>query len=256
MAKLSVPASALTRADALKFRRRAVIRNLNGQAVAQAWPKPRGGAQSPLQQAWVNRFSCLARARKSPIPQELDAAKLWVAMGNALYQNSPNGGLWYYRDALEVAANGKFIRYQGEPRVTTPTVRVNRSTSEAIAGGAQTVLQPNTVEWDNNLFWSSTVNPKRITFRSAGVYLIGGQVTFGSIANGYREALLRLNGAGAPIACRVSLTTAQPVILAPVGLYYFHVNDYIEFVVGTTSAATTAQINNLWALAITPEALL
>jgi len=256
VAKLSVPASALTRSDVLKSRRRAVIRNLNGQSIVQAWPKLKGPGKTPLQQAWVDRFSCLARARKSPFPAELDAAKFWVAMGNALYGNDPNGGLWYYRDALESAANGKFIRYQGEVRVTTPTVHVSRSAAENIPGGADTFLTPNTVEWDNNGFWSATLNPRRLTVKAPGLYLIGAQVTFGNIANGYREVILKQNGTSNIGVQRVALTTSQPIIITVLTVGYFHKLDYIEVQGGTTSLATTAKIDNFWLVAITPEALI
>jgi len=230
------------------------VRNSGGLIIAQSWPRPRGHAQSPRQQAWINRFACLARMRKSPFPQELDAANMWAQLGNALYANDPNGGLWYYRDVLESAAYGKLIRYQGQVRVTTPTASVKRATNQSVAGGAFVAMQPTAIDWDNNRFWDSTVNPTRLTVRSPGLYLVMATINLQTNNAGVFSCELAKNGgasfAGSKIPKNNTFTFANAV-----GLMYFNANDYVECKVFNSANTTNFQLLSFQIVAITPEAI-
>jgi len=255
MAKLNSIQKAVQRSDVLKSRRRAVLRESRGQLIMQAWPRERGPQKTELQQAWVNRFSCLARALKSPFPQMLDDATGWAKSTDSTYAGSAKPSGWYYRDVLERAAAGKLITYQEEPLIRTPTTQLYNTSFVACTNGPATTLTPTAERWDNNDFWRSTPNPTRMTFRSAGLYLIGCEIEYNSIANGTRWAILRSNGTDVLVAQRVALTTAQPIRLTALSIAYFHRNDYLEAQAQVGVNGVTAQLDSFWCVAITPENL-
>lgn len=254
MAKLKVPASALTRKDVLKFRRRAVIRQLNGESIAQAWPAPRGRPQSELQAAWTERFALLARNRKSPHPGELEAAQMWARLGNELYAGDPNGGLWYYRDVLETAAYGKLNRYQDEKRVTTPTVRATRLSNESINAGIFEFINMTAIDWDNNGFWSSTINPSRLMVKAPGLYLIGATASLETANAGFFSCEIWYNRTSLVAANRIPKNGID-TFASCVGVQYFNVGDYVEVGIFNSANTTNYQVPNFWMVAITPEAL-
>lgn len=244
MAKLDAPASSITRGDVLKVRRRVMLASWKGNVYLRKWPRPRGKKKTPLQQAWVDRFSYLARALKSPLPQSLDAAQMWA-----------KGTGWYYRDVLEVAAAGKLIRFNGEPRVTTPTARVYRNAAQAVTNGAGGYLTPDAMNWDNNVFWSPTVNPSRLTFKAPGLYLVGGHTYFNAITGGRRDMGLVVNRTTWIVEDFRTPASATALTIPVVSLWYFHANDYLEAWQFVNANGVTARLGSLWAVAITPEGI-
>jgi len=254
VAKLSAPSTAVTRQDVLKVRRRALLKSHRGEIVVQKWPRPRHHTQSPLQQAWTDRFSCLARELKSPFPWMLDDATGWAKGQEAKYGGPKGPTGWYYRDVLESAAYGKLIRFQGEVRVRTPTVKVTRTATQSLAANTETKLQPSAEVWDNNNFWSASVNPTRITFKSPGLYAVGAAIerTTGGTS---RSFIALKDQAGNVIAIQMVDGQTAPVWNSLSSVYYFHANEYMELSAYLLTGTSTWKILNLWAVAITPEAL-
>jgi len=222
-----------------------MLKGNRGVIVLAKWPRPRPGRKSELQQAWIDRFALLARRLKSPDPITLMAAQYWT-----------KGTGWYYRDILENAAYGKLIRYQGETRVITPTVSLARSSTEAVGTNVDFRMTPNVANWDNNAFWSPTINPGRMTFKSPGLYLINALAHWTDFNTHFRYNWLKVNGT-TTLGFNASAAGANLDFWSPIQqLLYCHANDYIEFWAHSNSAGDHCQISYLQAVAITPEALI
>jgi len=136
---------------------------------------------SPIQRAWAEKFKCIASWAKTPDPR---------AFNEATDKTKDSG--WYYRDMISAALAGNLIREEGVLRVTTPTVRVTRTSAESVVNGVEKYLTPNLKEWDTNVFWNSSVNPSRLTFRAAGLYQVGGRIAWNAINGGIRYVNIRL----------------------------------------------------------------
>jgi len=200
---------------------------------------------TPNRMAWVENFKLIARLSKTPDPYAFNEATRLA-----------KGTNWYYRDVLETAMSGKLIRFEDEVRVTTPTTRLERTATQSITLNTDTPIDMDALVWDNNAFWDSVTHPSRITMRSAGLYLLGGNLYYqDTTASGHRLAFLRVNGslqiANVSLLVNANLTKQLDVI----GIYYFHAGDYVELC-ARSSVNSVAVALNFWAVAITPEALL
>lgn len=246
----------ISRQDVLKVRRRVTLRENNGQVIVSKWPRQRGPAKSPLQRAWIDRFTCTAKAFSSPEPRTRDAAEHWAKTIDVKSASPIKGSGWFYRDVLVRAANNDLIQDNEEVRVKTPTFRLYRDAAQTIPSGQTITLQPNQFQWDNNSFWSPTLNPTRATFKAPGLYMVGFQISFGGGSNGARYASLRINGATTEDFAATFTTNSSGSDVNLVTLKYFHANDYVEVRASSALANNTARLLALWAVAITPEALI
>jgi len=201
--------------------------------------------RSDLQNAWVANFKEIACYTKWVDPKTFDKAT-----------ELAKGTNWYYRDVIERALSNKLIRREGETRVTTPTVRVHETVAEALVAGTTKFLTPTVKDWDNNFFWNPTVNPTRLTCRSPGLYLIGGEIQYNVLTGGYRSIRLRKNGGAVYSSQTVTVASAVGTTLQLFTVDYLHANDYIELGALTATAAVTALLANFWVVAITPEAII
>jgi len=235
----------VTRAAVMKMRQRVVMKPYRGMTVVQKWPRKRGRTQSALQQAWVDRFSLLGCLFKSPDGQVRQQAGDWAS-----------GTGWWWRDVLTSAASGELIKVPGEIKIITPTARLTRDTIEALAANVTEAINWQTAIWDNNVFWASSPNPSRVTFRAPGLYLFGAECNFeNSATDGSRALSIRANGSDLVSNVRGQDIANQDIILQAIGIYYFHENDYLEaLVLSTVASQVNAAI--LWTIAITPEQLL
>jgi len=187
-------------------------------------------------------FSCIAWLSKQPDPYTFNAAT-----------NFSKGTGWYYRDAIAAAAAGKLIRFDGAKRVTTPTALVYRAGTTALTSGVFTTLTPDTMRWDNNQFWNPTSNPERITFKSAGLYLIGGYVEFNAVTGGRRYVQISANNTTPLVQQVVTVANANATRLSLSTIYYFAANDFIEIDAQATVAGVTVALPNFWVVGIVPE---
>jgi len=243
--KLSALERKIGRGDVIKWRRRIVLSSNRAGVYVRALPKFKKGWQSPNQRAWVEAFSTTARASKTPAPTEMSAAT-----------DLAKGTLWYYRDVLQTAMYGKLFRFNHEEPVKTPTVEVYRTTTEAMTTGIEKILTPQAALWDNNVFWSATSNPTRLTVKSAGLYLIGAQVEIRPETDGSRLVRLRYDGSTYGAAVTAKTGTDFPAWMSVLEPHYFHPNEYVELAALVIGTGQTTKINTFWALAITPEALI
>jgi len=205
----------------------------------------KGPKKSPLQQAWVDNFSCMARWSKKADPR----ARAWAE------EMAPDTG-WYWRDIIESAMSGKLIRKEGEHPITTPTANIARVAAQALSGTNETTLVADTLIWDNNYFWNPSANQQRLTIRSAGLYLVGADAQFPVSNTGRRKLIIKNQDDTRIVEQSQSPGTSTTVQIAIVGLYYFHSGDYIYAVGQANQSSQTCVLNHFWALAITPEQLL
>lgn len=245
MAKLDVPFEQLFKGRKIVSPKGIVLSSNKSGIYIRARPKKSRKGLTPLRMAWVENFKLIATLSKTPDPYAFN-------MATALAK----GTNWYYRDVLETAMSGKLIRYEDEPRVTTPTVHLSRSTAESLVANTPKALTPDQYEWDNNAFWNPSVNPTHMTMKAPGLYLVGANV-FGAVsANVHRGIWMVANGVTEIANTQDAGGAADIWRQNVVGVWYFHANDYVELYAASSSGAQTVQIHDWWAVAITPEALL
>jgi len=217
---------------------------MHDKVVLRKRQPPNKRQQTENQRAWVENFKQLACWSKSPDPRAFEEAEKLAAGTN-----------WYYRDVVETALSGKLFQREGETRVTTPTAFLTRATDFQINGGAFSAIPMTAAVWDNNFFWSATVNPTRITCRTPGLYLVFGTTRLVTNNAGAMTAELCINGGASLAGSRV--TKANDFTMANVTLvYYFHANDYVEL--KCFNSANNAQFRSpgLRIVAITPEGII
>jgi len=191
----------------------------------------------------------------SPPPEQLDVATGWAKGQSPIYGGPKGSTGWYYRDVLETANYGKLVRYQGEVRVKTPSVMATRNSNFQLGGNAFAYVPMTAIEWDNNVFWSSTVNPTRLTMKSAGLYAVGATAMLNTTNAGFFSAELYVNNSRMIGGSRVPKNNANTFACVS-GIYYFHANDYVELRIFNSANTTQFQVPDFWAVAITPEALI
>jgi len=180
----------LNRRVVVKTRGFIVHKNYKGKRpYVQKWPKRRGPQKKPQVKVWIEHFAKWANWSKQPDPCAVATAKDLV----------PTTGYWT-RDVIHRAGSGKinnhrpnvplssplpylFLhppskRYEGPPKVITPTVKLRRSAAASIASGGPHDLIPDAKSWDNNAFWDSATHPERLTFRADGLYLFYGNIQY------------------------------------------------------------------------------
>lgn len=239
------PDARFSYAQVVKMRNRIVPMEQRGQVIVRKWPKKRGKKKTPAQQAWVDYFSCLASTLKQPHAKSVDFA-------NAYKKDSR----WYNRDFFYAAARGLLMRWGTGDIILTPTASVTKLVAGAAAVSADTKITPTAQEWDNNQFWNPSVNPSRLTIRSAGLYLIGAELEFSAVSGGNRRCWIKLNNTTFISRAEVPGTNTGAQQVGPVRIYYFEEGDYIEVGYFQTASGVTVKLNTFWCVAITPEGLI
>lgn len=245
MAVCDVGKGAIKKRSLQRLKRRVVVQQYNGLTVTRAWPQPKGRTRGPLEQAWIDKFTRVNQATKYA-----DACA--VSFAQCL---TPNTG-WYYRDVLATAMYGKLMNEFGEPRLKTPTAKVSRSTAVALTAGVFTILTPDVVTWDNNALWNPALNPSRITFQSAGLYLVGAQVSFTAVTGGRRFVELLDQNNVTICVSSIPVANANVMRLVVFGLFYAHAGDWMRLSVMSSVAGVSVNLEAMYALAMTPENLI
>jgi hypothetical protein len=161
-------------------------------------------------------------------------------------------------------------RYTGDPRVPTaptgdsdltaastafvqdaivthspPMARIEKNGAQTLASGTTTTITTFDVDIDTN---AMTTTANRLTFNTAGIYLVNAQVTFEPNNTGNREVIVRKNGTTNIVVGNFSAATAATNASSNAALMHeFAAADYIELRATQTSAvgldlATPAQI--------------
>ncbi len=94
------------------------------------------------------------------------------------------------------AASKQYVDWKVREEVTRPAARVRRTTNQAIPHDITTLITLDTVDYDNDTMWN-VADPSRLTVRTAGIYLVIGQIHWqGPSTSGYRITYLSHNVAG------------------------------------------------------------
>lgn len=118
-----------------------------------------------------------------------------------------------------------------------PCVRLTRVSNQSIASSVDTAIIFGTEEVDTDNMHDNVTNPTRITFRTPGVYVLGGAIEF-DVDNSGHHALSILKNGSAGI---VSGSGAAPVTtfdsIAVTSAARFATNDYVELIARQTSGS-------------------
>lgn len=147
-------------------------------------------------------------------------------------------------DLATVATSGAYSDLTGKPTIPShlgdlgvPICRARHSGAQSINTGTETVLAFNAEDFDTDTMHDNSTNNSRITFNTAGKYLIIARVPWDSSATGRRKTIFRKNGTTqiedfsyAPVASAGD--TTKSVVS---GIYEFAANDYLEVQVEQTS---------------------
>lgn len=110
-----------------------------------------------------------------------------------------------------------------------PACRVYNNAVQSLANATETALTFNSERWDTDAMHSTSVNTSRITFNTAGLYVISGHVSFAGNVTGHREVQIKLNAATYLAVLNVPAVAAvsNPYISIAT-TYKFAVADYVE----------------------------
>lgn len=258
----------LDRRQVVKARRLIHYKSYKGKPnYAQKWPKPRGPQKKPRPKAWIEHFVKWAHWSKQPDPCA-------VATSTTL---APTTGYWP-RDIIHRAGNGKIThhrpnvplssplpylfmrppnkRYEGPPRVITPTVFLQRKTDQALAANTPTPLVFTTKVWDNNAFWDSASAPTVLTFRADGLYFLLAEVKSTTGSGNYRQAWWQ-HGNGDVLAYDEQQNTlgfgSTMHVMVP---YYFYAGETVRLFGQSNGGSDKFQVNFASIMAITPETII
>lgn len=114
-----------------------------------------------------------------------------------------------------------------------PACRAYRTTTQSITSGTWTSLALNAERFDTDTMHDNVTNSSRLTIKTAGLYVVTGNVYWASSAAG-NQRLTRLYVNNATEICvassPVSAALPQPAQVVST-IYKFAVNDYVELFV-------------------------
>ena len=127
--------------------------------------------------------------------------------------------------------------------------RVFNSAQIAIPNAALTALTFDSERWDTDTMHSTSSNTNRITFTTAGKYIVGGNVEWLANTIGIRDVVIRLNGATRILWQSLGAGAApfNTPIQSVATMYNFAAADYIELmVVQTSGGSLNTETNANW----------
>jgi len=245
MAKVQPPDEPFSRMAQVKSPGRFHLQGWKGKIYARKWPARNRRVKYDTQQAWIDRFGCLACILKYP-----------DGITRRQADDYAEGSGWYWRDVLHAAASGKLIRFQELKQIMTPTASLSRLTNQSVPSGTATPIQFTAEQWDNNNFWVSSQNT-RITVRSGGLYLLGYFGEWTQFLNGFRGMWFRLNGDNTKLFARIGEQVGAATLTREQAstIYYFNKDDYFELIASSGTAGEQIQVPQCWIVAITPETI-
>jgi hypothetical protein len=149
---------------------------------------------------------------------------------------------------------GNSVKTAADYLANPPACRVYHTANQAINNNALTALAFNSERFDTNTMHDTVTNNSRITFNTAGLYIVTGSFAF-ALDTDYTDitGLIRMTGA-TTIAEETRYATGVSAIprLTISTLYKFAVSEYVELVAYQTN--TSANANNVTAsLNYSPE---
>lgn len=105
--------------------------------------------------------------------------------------------------------------------------RAYHSLDQSLANNTNVTLAFNSERYDSDTIHDNTTNNSRLTCKTEGNYLIGGNVAFAGNATGIRQIGIVLNGSTTIAALRIPAISADSM-LAISTIYPLSVNDYVQ----------------------------
>lgn len=141
------------------------------------------------------------------------------------------------------SAWGNSVKTAADYLANPPACRVYHAATQAFASGTEASLAFNTERFDTNTMHDTVTNNGRITFNTAGLYIVGANIEFAAAADyNWAYAYLRLNGTGTVGSQSVGdYDTSDAVRLNPCGVWKFAVGDYIEVRAAQNNAAAASR---------------
>jgi len=216
-----------------------------GQITVQKARRRGVSKQSPLQRAWVDWFKSAARASKSAYPEQRD---------NLISQ--AKGTQWYWRDIIERAMAGKLFAYEGQWRVSVPTVSVLRASEQSIPVSAYTQLTFPTTSWDTNEFRVAG-NDLKLVVKTPGLYRLDIYVRWGTTGStGFRAVKIAITDDNTLFEDQRTAISGGNVSHVLGGLMYLTAGQEITAWAFSNQASQTCRIKRLSVVGMTPEAVL
>lgn len=110
-----------------------------------------------------------------------------------------------------------------------PRCRVyNSADISHTTSGAEQAVTFNSERFDTDTMHSTSVNTSRLTFTTAGTYLIGATVEFASNATGHRALSLRVGGSTYVAAVKIPAISGATSQVTVMTAYAFTAGQYVE----------------------------
>lgn len=118
-----------------------------------------------------------------------------------------------------------------------PRAYAYQTSTQAIENAQYEKLNWHAAKWDTNTMFSSTVNPSRLTIKTAGFYTIQGQFAFTTADTGLRRAAIMLNGGLSAINETYNTTAADTYLQVSLEAR-LAVGNYVELAIYHTAGNT------------------
>ncbi len=128
------------------------------------------------------------------------------------------------------AARKTYVDWRAREEVTRPAVRARRTTNQTIQNNTVTTCLFDTVDHDNDNMWEGVTNPDRITIRTAGIYVIIGQVHWFGHPQGIRGQYINHSVAGLLAQAHTQIASTTQLWRGQVSTTWdCEVGDYFEW---------------------------
>jgi len=105
---------------------------------------------------------------------------------------------------------------------------VFRNASTTVSNNTATAIAFNSQRYDTAGMHSTTVNPERITIKSAGIYSIAAHIVFAANSTGRRQLQIKLNATTIIALSEHAQTVGQIDSYSTSTIYKLAVDDYLE----------------------------
>lgn len=112
--------------------------------------------------------------------------------------------------------------------MNVPGCRVYNNANISLTTNVETALTFNTERFDRDNMHSTVTNTGRITFTTAGIYIVTGHVAYAASATGVREIKFRLSGTTNLASQKANATSSGTTRLTLAMIYQFAAADWID----------------------------
>jgi hypothetical protein len=153
-------------------------------------------------------------------------------------------------DVHDAADWNTYVRDNESFLFKPPRVRVTDGNNQPASDSSQTPITFDTEQFDTDTMHDLGTNPERITFTTAGVYLVGGNIGWASSSAGRRQLRILLNGTTQLNNVVVDVDSVTGHRMNVVTIFDMAANDYVELQAFQTSGGdlnvTAAQFWAVW----------